>query len=219
MSDLKQHLKYLLINDHIMLWMNEISNHNAADRASIYLKFEDHAHSDPEDLKWHMKEAEVKYKQRIAYAKCQTWTDLDENLMDCNPCPLDEHVEKYAEEAASKYLANTKIRKEYWGHVQKDVQKDEIIDNIDNIGIEVTHDQFITLDEKIRGGIPCVKNTRFPISQLIAEMNSMGSLDKVVEEFELNREDCQQAVWWACWWIGKRNAKDLRKNHGNQIVS
>lgn len=57
---------------------------------------------------------------------------------------------------------------------------------------------YISIDQLVMGGKPCISMTRFPVSQLLAEILEQESgkqaLREVVEDFDLHYDDCLSAL-------------------------
>ena len=55
----------------------------------------------------------------------------------------------------------------------------------------------IVCDPALRGGEPCIKGTRIPVSILVASLAEM-SIDELLKEYpQLSREDIQAALLFA----------------------
>jgi uncharacterized protein (DUF433 family) len=52
----------------------------------------------------------------------------------------------------------------------------------------------IWTDENRRSGLPCLRNTRFTISQLIAEIAERGSVSEVSDTFDLDPDTVRGAL-------------------------
>lgn len=46
----------------------------------------------------------------------------------------------------------------------------------------------VNIDKDIRGGIPVLQGTRFPVSQLIAELADTSAPDEIADNFDLNAD-------------------------------
>ena len=55
-------------------------------------------------------------------------------------------------------------------------------------------DDIIVSNVGIRGGAPCIRGTRFTISQLLAELADGNSLQNICKDMKLDFEDCQTVL-------------------------
>ena len=55
----------------------------------------------------------------------------------------------------------------------------------------------IQLDEKKLGGMPAIKNTRIPVSLILACLKDEMTMDEICEDYMLAREDIESAVEYA----------------------
>jgi uncharacterized protein (DUF433 family) len=52
----------------------------------------------------------------------------------------------------------------------------------------------IQIDPQVRGGEPCLKNTRFPIARIYAELADNESLSEIAEEYALNYDHLKELL-------------------------
>ena len=48
------------------------------------------------------------------------------------------------------------------------------------------HSNIISIDENIRGGLPCLRNTRISVSQILCELSSGESIKDIADDMDLN---------------------------------
>ena len=68
----------------------------------------------------------------------------------------------------------------------------------------------VDIDPELRGGEPCVKGTRFPVAQVVAEIAEWGeAVRELAREFDQDPEAFRAALLWAAKFI-ERSFKDKR---------
>jgi len=55
----------------------------------------------------------------------------------------------------------------------------------------------------IYGGTPCVVGTRFPVSNLLAEVADSAVLDELAEDFDQDPEGFRKAIRWAAYFVDR----------------
>ena len=55
----------------------------------------------------------------------------------------------------------------------------------------------IAVDENVRFGKPVIKGTRVPVDLIVGKLAGGMSIDQVLDEYALSREDVLAAVAWA----------------------
>lgn len=59
-------------------------------------------------------------------------------------------------------------------------------------------DHLVTMDPDIRRGEPCIRSTRFPVAQPIAQLE-FDTLDGVISDFD--PQTVVAAIHWSCYQI------------------
>jgi uncharacterized protein (DUF433 family) len=54
--------------------------------------------------------------------------------------------------------------------------------------------EHIIIDKDMRSGVPCVKGTRVPVSQILAELSEGHSLASICDDMELNQIEVADAI-------------------------
>lgn len=69
----------------------------------------------------------------------------------------------------------------------------------------------IVVDKKVRFGRPVIKGTRVPVSVVLQELAAGTSIDEVVSEYGVNREDVFAALQYAAQVVGEEEIYVLAK--------
>jgi uncharacterized protein (DUF433 family) len=68
----------------------------------------------------------------------------------------------------------------------------------------------ITVDEKIRFGKPVIAGTRVPVGMIVGKLGGGMTMDEVMEEYEITREDVLAALSYAARAISDEQVRAVR---------
>jgi uncharacterized protein (DUF433 family) len=55
----------------------------------------------------------------------------------------------------------------------------------------------ITVDEHVMGGVPCIAGTRIPVATIVGQLGQGRSIDEVLADYPITRDDVLAALRFA----------------------